>query len=52
MSKIKNERASGIPRWQSDRMRRILAEQWQEVCKAVETRVQNSRVLRSAQGKR
>ena len=45
MSKIKNERVGGIPRWQSERMRMILAERWQEVWKAVETRVKNSRPL-------
>ena len=52
MSKVKNNQVAGIPRWQSDRMRMILAEQWPEVFKAVETRVQNPGDLLSAQGER
>ena len=42
MSKVKNERLGGIPRWQSDKMRRILVEQWQEVLQEEETRSKNS----------
>ncbi len=49
MSKIKNERASGIPRWQSDRMKKLLTERWQEVWQVVETRVKNNGDLLSAQ---
>ncbi len=50
MSKIPNERASGIGSWQSDRMRSLLAERWPYVWQVVETRAKNSSELLSAQG--
>ena len=49
MSKVKNNQAIGISRWQSSRMKMILTERWSEVWEAVETRVYNSRDLISAQ---
>ena len=39
MSKVKNNQAIGISRWQSSRMKMILTERWLEVWEAVETRV-------------
>ncbi|MEM9506074.1 MAG: hypothetical protein AAGA16_00130 [Cyanobacteria bacterium P01_E01_bin.35] len=40
MSKIKNNSKSIVPQWQSDKMRSLIAERWQEVWQIVERREQ------------
>ncbi|MEM7758280.1 MAG: hypothetical protein AAF298_09160 [Cyanobacteria bacterium P01_A01_bin.40] len=40
MSKIKNNSKNIIPQWQSDKMRSLIAERWQEVWQIVERREQ------------
>ncbi|MEM8672673.1 MAG: hypothetical protein AAGF83_02195 [Cyanobacteria bacterium P01_G01_bin.67] len=40
MSKIKNNSKNIIPQWQSDKMRSLIAERWQEVWQIVEKREQ------------
>ena len=50
MAKVKNNQVCGIPRWQSDKMRMILADRWQEVWEVVETRAKNNRDLLSYKG--
>ena len=42
MSKVKTQQVNGIAQWQSDRMRMILTQRWQEVWAVVETRVKNN----------
>ncbi|MEM8721786.1 MAG: hypothetical protein AAGE84_21220 [Cyanobacteria bacterium P01_G01_bin.39] len=41
MNKIKNTAKNMIPQWQSDKMKSLIAERWQEVWQVVETREQN-----------
>ena len=50
MTKVKNNQVCSIPRWQSDKMRMILADRWQEVWEVVETRAKNNRDLLSYKG--
>ena len=38
MSQGKNERSNGIPQWQSDKMKSLINERWQEVWEIVEAR--------------
>lgn len=38
MSKLKNKRTKGIPRWQLDKIKMIHAERWSEIWRVVETR--------------
>ncbi|MEM7591493.1 MAG: hypothetical protein AAF383_08225 [Cyanobacteria bacterium P01_A01_bin.83] len=48
MNKIKNNAKNMIPQWQSDKMRSLIVERWQEVWQIVETREQSQ--LRHPQG--
>ncbi len=50
MGKVKNNQVYGIPQWQSDKMRMILADRWQEVWEVVEIRAKKNRDLLSSQG--
>ena len=50
MSKVKNNQVCSIPRWQSNKMRMILADRWQEVWEVVETRAKNNGDLLSYKG--
>jgi len=40
MSKSKCNQANGIPQWQSERMKAMIAERWEEVWSVVEAREQ------------
>ena len=38
MNRIKNQRSITIPKWQSEKMRKIFVKHWVEVWEVVETR--------------
>ncbi|MGL5079187.1 MAG: hypothetical protein ACRDBG_25585 [Waterburya sp.] len=42
MSRTKNNQKNGVPQWQSDKMKSLIAERWQEVRETVEARDQDS----------
>jgi hypothetical protein len=42
MSRTKNNQKNGVPQWQSDKMKTLIAEKWQEIQKIVEARDKNS----------
>ena len=41
MSRDKSDRANNIPSWQSRKMKRLIAERWQEVWQIVKAREEN-----------
>lgn len=42
MSRTKNNQKNGVPQWQSDKMKSLIAERWQEVRETVEARDRDS----------
>ncbi|BAZ43628.1 hypothetical protein NIES4102_06290 [Chondrocystis sp. NIES-4102] len=42
MSIIKNNPKNGIPQWQSDKMKTMISERWQEIWQIVEARDKRS----------
>ena len=44
MRKTKNSSNNGIPQWQSNKMKNLIVERWQEVWQIVEAREQKSKV--------
>jgi hypothetical protein len=42
MSRTKNNQKNSVPQWQSDKMKTLIAERWQEIWQIVETRNRDS----------
>jgi len=44
MRKTRNQKNNGIPQWQSNKMKTLIIERWQEVWQIVEAREQRSKL--------
>jgi hypothetical protein len=49
VTQIKASRTRAIPQWQSNKMKQIIVDRWQEIWSVVEARNKNTRTL-SSQG--